>query len=884
MRGAACRRLVLDICTSAFLIVAVLTPARVFPDNLASRRGPAVASPADDVFAQTPDDAVVVQIIEGCNSRDWDSAKLPPSQSYREPAMGLAGLPRKYSEKGVIADRSPVFVVRVLTQRTLPAGEYRLLVRAVSGSRLFVDGELVATTRFVTHNAEGHEAVPEPPATLPGLPLLPIGHQERIVTLRLADGNHRFRFEVLIGSNGLRHEIGQPSVAIAERGDSFSLLTADRGPRIAFTEDTWNSFVTDAARRLASLDRQDRRRAATDEEAYWDRRHAIARAEVVRKPAVEIPDAPAGLPLQSEIDRLIAARLVDAGRKAAALTDDSAFLRRVTLDTIGSLPTPNEIAAFRADRDSARRRRVIDRLLADDRWADNWVGYWQDVLAENPGILKPELNNTGPFRWWIYESFLDNKPLDRFATELITMEGSLYYGGPAGFAMASQNDAPLAEKAHIVAKAFLGLEMKCARCHDAPYHPFAQRDLFSLAAMLDNRPIKLPKSSTVPIGPGGRKSLITVSLKPGESIGPAWPLAKLVPEKLPEGIVRNPKDFRERFAAIVTSPRNERFAQVLVNRVWKRYFGAGLVEPIDDWNDATPSHPKLLKWLARELVAHDYDLKHVARLILNSDAYQRVADGVSTADSTQPRLFAAPLRRRMSAEQIVDSLFAAVGKPLQSELLTMDPEVRRGVTSFFNLGSPTRAWQFTSLSNDRDRPALALPVAQSFVDVLSAFGWRDSRTNPISVRDEDPTALQPLTLANGILGNRIARLSDDSSLTALALADQPVGKLVDKVFLRFLSREPTAAEARPFIEILRPGYERRRRNSSQTKTTTPHFRASAVSWSNHLSPEASRIKLEQERTAREGDPPTERLDPNWRERMEDVVWAVVNSPEFVFIP
>jgi hypothetical protein len=864
--------------------LAILAPASVYPAELASSRGPEVPSHSDNFFPRTPDDAVVVQIIEGCKSEDWASAVLPPSQTYAEPAMALVGLPRKYSQKGVIADRSAAFVVRALVQRTLPAGEFRLLIRANSGSRLFVDSKLVATTRFVTHNAEGHEDVPEVSATRPGLPILPVGHQERIVTLQLADGNHRFRFEVLVGSSGLRHEIGQPCVAIAGPGEQFSLIAADRGPRITFTEDAWNSLVTDATHRLANLDRQNRRRAAVAEEVYWDRRHAIARAEVARMPAVEIPIAPADPRLEGEIDRFIAARLVAAGKKPTVLTDDRAFLRRVTLDTIGILPTPDEIAAFRADRDPARRRRVIDRLLADDRWADNWVGYWQDVLAENPGILKPELNNTGPFRWWIYESFLDNKPLDRFATELITMEGSLYYGGPAGFAMASQNDAPLAEKAHIVAKAFLGLEMKCARCHDAPYHPFAQKDLFSLAAMLDNRPIKLPKSSTVPIGAGGRKSLITVSLKPGESIGPAWPLAKLVPEELPEGIVRNPRDFRERFAALVTSPRNERFAQVFVNRLWKRSFGAGLVEPVDDWNDATPSHPKLLAWLARELVAHDYDLKHVARLILNSDAYQRVADGVLTADSTQPRLFAAPLRRRMSAEQIVDSLFAAVGKPLQSELLTMDPEVRRGVTSFFNLGAPTRAWQFTSLSNDRDRPALALPMAQSFVDVLTAFGWRDSRTNPISVRDEEPTALQPLTLANGILGNRIARLSDDSALTALALADQPVEKLVDTVFLRFLSRAPTEEEARPIIEILRPGYVGRRCNSSKTKTRVSRPRKNAVSWSNHLSPEASRIKIELEQTAREGDPPTERLEAEWRERMEDVVWAVVNSPEFVFIP
>jgi hypothetical protein len=215
----------------------------------------------------------------------------------------------------------------------------------------------------------------------------------------------------------------------------------------------------------------------------------------------------------------------------------------------------------------------------------------------------------------------------------------------------------------------------------------------------------------------------------------------------------------------------------------------------------------------------------------------------------------------------------------------MDPEVRRGVTSFLNLGAPTRAWQFSSLSNDRDRPALSFPIAQSFVDVLTAFGWRESRSNPLSEREEAVTPIAPLTLANGVLGARIVRLSDDSALTALALVDQPVDQLVEAVFLRFLSRRPSPDESAPLVELLQPGYDKRRRSGSALprEQTAQRYRT-AVSWSNHLSPEASRIKIELERRVREGDPPTPRLDPDWRERMEDVVWAVINTPEFVFIP
>ena len=123
-------------------------------------------------------------------------------------------------------------------------------------------------------------------------------------------------------------------------------------------------------------------------------------------------------------------------------------------------------------------------MLSSRDWADHWVPYWQDVLAENPGILKPKLNNTGPFRWWLREAFLDGLAFDRLVTELVLMRGSKHGGAPAGFAMASQNDVPMAAKAHILSTAFLAVELKCARCHDAPYHPYKQKDLFCLAAML----------------------------------------------------------------------------------------------------------------------------------------------------------------------------------------------------------------------------------------------------------------------------------------------------------------------------------------------------------------------------------------------------------------
>src|SRR5262249_9185196 len=166
-------------------------------------------------------------------------------------------------------------------------------------------------------------------------------------------------------------------------------------------------------------------------------------------------------------------------------------------------------------------------------------------------------------------------------------------------------------------------------------------------------------------------------------------------------------------------------------------------------------------------------------------------------------------RRRLTAEQLVDSLFAAVGKEFKAEELNLDPDGRRPQTEFLNLGTPRRGWEFTSTSNERDRPALSLPVVQSLVDVLETFGWRPSRQDPISIREETSTPLQPAVLANGTIAGRIARLSDDSAITALCLADQAPESLIRAVYLRILSRPASDAETSRLVAYLGNSYDGR---------------------------------------------------------------------------
>ena len=574
---------------------------------------------------------------------------------------------------------------------------------------------------------------------------------------------------------------------------------------------------------------------------------------------------------------------------APALTD-AGFLRRVWLDVVGIPPDEMEVRAFVADKSEGKRLKLIDRLLADERWADHWMPYWLDVLAENPSLINPTLNTTGPFRWFLYDALRDNKPMDRLVTELIMMRGSPHTGGSAGFSLAGENDAPFATKGQIVAGAFLGIELQCARCHDSPYHSTKQQDLFALSAMLERKPVTVPKTSTVPAAffeKKARESLIKATLKPGVPVAPIWPfgLATGSMDSLSlDALLQSPSDTRERLAALITGPQNTRFAEVLVNRVWRRFLGAGFVEPVADWEGRTPSHPELLHWLSLEFLKSGYDLKALSRLILTSKTYQRMATGANIAATPELRFFNAPERRRLTAEQVVDSLFAATGQPLNVEELTFDPTGRRPEGARITLGKPTRAWMFASLTNERDRPSLSLPRAQCVTDVLEAFGWSGARQAPRTDRETAPNVLQPGVLENSTLSVSLTRASYLSPLAALALQAESPEALVELVFLRFLGRTPSLAESSRFAGGLRDGFAQRQVPDSQIKPPKALAPLPRVTWYNHLRTEATTIAQQEEQRARTGPPPDPRLEPEWRETFEDFVWSILNIREFVWLP
>jgi hypothetical protein len=856
-------------------------------ERIASRFEEHVPDPAEEQrkrLANLKPGVVRMAILEDFPAGDyWGARGSENSDIVYLDRLYVDAEPRKYGPDGAILARANPHVVRFAVKRELPSGEYEFVVRSRGQSRLILDGVVYeGAPPIKSGNADGYDKVyPLPDPLIPGMHLVPFGSQEAVVKATLEAGEHSLEFETLVGGKNKRAELSETLVAYRSDDGPYRVLAADPADDVELTEAWWIVTIDERHELNKRLNAGLRHRASAASQSYWRERHSWARQVVEELPPIDVPEVDG---VAHPIDRFLAAKMKELGREPAALIDDAAFVRRATIDVLGRIATPDEIRRFEALPETDRRAKFIDELLARDEWADAWTPYWQDVLAENPGVLKPELNNTGPFRYWLYEAALDNLPMDRLATELLSMKGDRLSGGPGGFAMASQNDIPMASKAHIAAQAFLGIDMQCARCHDAPFHPWKQEQLLSLAAMLERKPITLPATSTVPPLPGGRIPAIEITLSPGDQIDPTWQFDQF-PVSTPAEHVRSGDDTREMAAFLITSPENERFAQTIVNRAWKRLMGQGLVEPVDDWTQEEPSHPELLAWLGREFVRDGYDLKALYRRILTSDAYQRVATTPETfPQPAEERSFAAQTRRRLSAENLLDSLFLMAGKPFHCEPLTMEQEGRGPLGTFMHLGRPRKAWEFASPSGERDRPALILPGAQTLVDVLGAYGWRESRPSPISVRDEEPNVVQPLALANGLVPQRIFTLSDDHALTQVALSDISPEGLAEEMALRVWGRRPDAMVREALLEMIQPGFETRRRLDEPVTPSPIASLRSPVSWSNHLIPEATTTMLEIEKIVMAGDPPTKRLDPDWRMRVEDLLWAMTNSPEYVFVP
>ena len=346
------------------------------------------------------------------------------------------------------------------------------------------------------------------------------------------------------------------------------------------------------------------------------------------------------------IDRLVSGRLEKLNVVPSPPADDATFLRRVYLDTIGTLPTAAEARRFLSDSRSDRRARLVDELLLRPEFADYWALKWADLLR----VDRVALGHKGAyvFYYWIRESLAGNKPLDRFARELVTAEGPLAES-PAGYFYKAV--AKPGEMANTLSQVFLGVRISCAECHHHPFDRWSQTDYFGMVdffAPLVRRP-SARGEMLLAVSAASTKHPRT-----GEIIA-AHPLGASTPDQIPSG------DRRRALADWLVSPDNPWFSRNLANRVWAHYLGRGLVEPVDDVRATNPpSNPELLDALAAHLVEHRFDLRELIRAIAASQVYQLSSQPNETNERDEQN-YSRALLKPLGAEVLLDAVCQTTG-------------------------------------------------------------------------------------------------------------------------------------------------------------------------------------------------------------------------------
>ncbi len=449
-----------------------------------------------------------------------------------------------------------------------------------------------------------------------------------------------------------------------------------------------------------------------------------------------------------EYDRIVAARLERLQIAPAGLCDDATFLRRVSLDLSGTLPTAQQAREFLSAPAPDRRDRLVDRLLQQPEFVDYWTLKWADLLRVNRRTLGRKA--AAAYYCWIHDCVEANLPLDRFATELLTAEGPLNTS-PAGYfykAIPDPNDL-----ANTVSQVFLGVRIECARCHHHPWDRWSQHDYHGMQAFFTQ--VSFRKA-------GDSESLLAAAKVP--TIHPrtkqavlAHALDEAQPQDNPDG------DRRRLLASWLATADNPWFARNLANRTWAHFLGRGLVEPVDDFRLTNPAaNPELLDALARQLTELKFDYRRFVRTIVLSQTYQSGTE-ISDSNATDEQNYSRYPLKRMDAEVLLDAVSQATGV----------------AEDFPGMPAGTRAIQLW----DSHLPH----------QFLELFGRPVRETACECERVTEPTVSQVLHVLNS--PQIEARLRHaDGRIANLCEQHADDRQLVESLFLTFYSRLPTADE------------------------------------------------------------------------------------------
>jgi hypothetical protein len=478
------------------------------------------------------------------------------------------------------------------------------------------------------------------------------------------------------------------------------------------------------------------------------------------------------------IDTLVYEKLRQVKVLPSELCTDGEFIRRVYLDLTGLPPEPEQVRAFLADARPARQKReeLVDKLIGSPDFVEHWTNKWADLLQVNPKFLgKP---GADAFRKYIRDAAEQNKPYDKFVYDILTASGS-NLDNPAASYYKILRDAPSAME--NTTQLFLAVRFNCNKCHDHPFERWTQNQYYELGSFFAQVTRKEdPRYKGQRIGQtaieGSGSPLVEIigdgatgdekNIRTGAVAHAAFPYTHgdLAPKTAPR---------REQLARWITSKENQYFAKSYVNRVWAYLLGVGIIEPIDDIRAGNPpSNPKLLDKLTEDFVAHDFDVRHMIRTICKSRVYQHsyVANKWNKDDEIN---YARAVPRRLSAEALFDAIHHATGSP--SKLPGLPPGAR--------------AAQLVDGSDE---------LGGGF---FTLFG-KPARESACECERSSAVMLGPvLNLINGpVVGNAVR--DPNNRIAKLLAKEKDNRKVVEELYLAFLTRYPTDKEMKAALETL----------------------------------------------------------------------------------
>ncbi len=488
-------------------------------------------------------------------------------------------------------------------------------------------------------------------------------------------------------------------------------------------------------------------------------------------------------PRRNFIDDLVLKQLERLNLPPSARAGDEEFVRRAFIDTIGTLPTADEVRAFLDDKSLSKRDALIDSLLNRPEFVDYWTYKWSDLFLVNSEKLKPAA--MWSYYRWLRHQVAGNAPWDKLAREVVTATGSTLENGAANFFVLHGDPADLAE---TTSQAFLGMSINCAKCHNHPLEKWTNDQYYSMANLFARVQVK---------DAAGEGNAVVFTNDRGDLLQPRTgkpqPPAPLDAEALS---LASLTDRRAYLADWLVSPTNPYFARAVTNRVWANYMSVGLVESIDDLRLTNPaSNEELLNAVAKHLIDNKYDLKSLMRVILQSETYQRTSRTLPE-NMVDRRYYSRYYPRRLMAEVLLDGISQVTGSPTEFRRESAD-RVNRNLK---DKGEPYPG-------NFR---AIQLPDSNVLSYFLKSFGRAQRLLTCECERTDEPSMVQVLHISNGdtineklsAKGNRIEQI-----MTAGTSND----KIVEDAYLCTLARFPTADEKQQLIAALTstPADERR---------------------------------------------------------------------------